>query len=93
LTEIPEIEIGFALEPKCWGHGFAQEALTEVLRHAWVDRRLNRVVALVRPKNRHSINLLLRCGFVFETALPLRNKTLHLYSRAPEPPVDCRLST
>jgi ribosomal-protein-alanine N-acetyltransferase len=84
LTELPEIEVGYALEPTSWGHGFAEEALTEVLRYAWEDKQLSSVVALVRPENLHSINLLVRSNFVFEAALPLRNKTLHLYRRAPD---------
>jgi ribosomal-protein-alanine N-acetyltransferase len=82
LTEPPEIEVGYALGPTWWGHGFAEEALNEVLRYAREDKQLSSVVALVRPENIHSINLLVRCNFVFEAALPLRNKTLHLWRHA-----------
>jgi ribosomal-protein-alanine N-acetyltransferase len=78
LTELPEIEVGYALEPASWGHGFAEEALAEVLRYAWEDKQLSSVVALVRPENVHSISLLVRSNFVFEAAL-LRSRTLHLY--------------
>ncbi len=87
VTELPEIEVGFALEPNAWGRGFAEEALTDVLRHGWEDRGLNRVVALVRRENLHSIKLLERCGFAFETELVLRKRTLFLYSIKSQLPI------
>lgn len=79
LSELPEIGVGYALEPSSWGRGFAEEALNSVLRYAWQDKHLKSVVALVRPENFYSINLLNRCGFTFEASLPLRNKALHLH--------------
>jgi [ribosomal protein S5]-alanine N-acetyltransferase len=81
VSELPEIGVGYALEPSFWGRSFADEALIEVLRYASEDKRLKSVVALVRPENLHSINLLNRCGLIFETALPLRNKVLYLHRR------------
>lgn len=81
LSELPEIGIGYGLEPSAWGRGLAEEALNEVLRYAWEEKRLKTVVALVRPENFHSINLLNRCGLCFEDALPLRDKVLHLHRR------------
>src|SRR6266853_3341265 len=82
LSELPEIGVGYALEPSSWGRGFAEEALNSVLRYAWQDKHLKSVVALVRPENFYSINLLNRCGFTFEASLPLRNKALHLHRLA-----------
>ncbi len=81
LPELAEIGVGYGLGPSSWGRGFAEEALNEVLRCAWEDKRLKSVVALVRPENFHSINLLNRCGLAFEAALPLRDKVLHLHRR------------
>jgi ribosomal-protein-alanine N-acetyltransferase len=81
ITELPEIGVGYALEPSSWGLGFAEEAMAEVLRYASEEKQLSSVVALVRPENLHSISLLARSKFVFESALPLRNKTLYLYRR------------
>jgi ribosomal-protein-alanine N-acetyltransferase len=81
VSELPEIQVGYALEPGFWGRGLAEEALNKVLRYASEHRRLKSVVALVRPENLHSIHLLDRCGFSFEAALPLRDKVLHLHRR------------
>ena len=80
--ELPEIEVGYGFAPTSWGKGVATEALTEVLRHASEDRKLGSVVALVRPENLHSINLLVRSEFALETTLHMRNKALCLYRRA-----------
>jgi RimJ/RimL family protein N-acetyltransferase len=52
-----------------------------VIRYGENERALQRIVGLVRPENEHSIALLVRCGFAFEKAMPLRNKTLHVYVR------------
>src|SRR5690349_11259600 len=51
LTELPETQVGYALERTSWGLGFAEEALAEVLRYAWEEKHLSSVVALVRPEN------------------------------------------
>lgn len=82
LRELPEIEVGYALGSTWWGKGFAEEALGEVLRYAREEKHLSSVVALVRPENLHSINLLARSNFVLEATLPMRSKELHLYRRA-----------
>ena len=62
LPELSEIGVGYGLEPSFWGRGFAEEALNEVLRYAWEDKRLKSVVALVRPEN-----------FRIEPALPVED--------------------
>jgi [ribosomal protein S5]-alanine N-acetyltransferase len=81
LTELPEIEIGYALAPQSWGQGYADEAMSVVLSHTKVMRLLKRVVALVRPANTFSVGFLKRNGFEFEQEFFLRNKTLYLYSQ------------
>jgi len=78
-TDLKEIEVGYALNPVAWGKGYGDEALRAVLHYATNARELTRVVATVRPENTHSIGLLSRCGFKFESDLWLRDKVLHLY--------------
>lgn len=80
-----EIEVGYALSPLVWGRGYAQEALEEVLRYGHQERAIARIVATVRPQNEHSIALLRRCRFDFETAVHLRHKLLHLYVHGDNP--------
>jgi RimJ/RimL family protein N-acetyltransferase len=56
-------EIGFLLDPECWGRGYASEALT-----AFIKRRSllgsTELTADVDPRNEGSLRLLARHGFV-----------------------------
>ena len=56
-------EVGFLLDPRVWGCGFATEAMK-----AFIDRRRflgsDYLTADVDPRNRQSLQLLDRCGFV-----------------------------
>ena len=56
-------EIGFLIDPACWGKGYASEALS-----AFIEHRRNRgsaeLTADVDPRNLSSIRLLDRHGFV-----------------------------
>lgn len=78
VRDLPEIEVGYTLGRQHWGHGYAYEALTEVVRHGR-GRGIDRIVALVRPENVRSTRLLLRCGFAFDAMIPIREKLLELY--------------
>lgn len=55
-------EIGFLLDPECWGRGYASEALT-----AFINRRRllgsTELTADVDPRNEKSLRLLARHGF------------------------------
>ena len=56
-------EVGFLIDPAHWGQGYAQEALA-----AFIERRRalasTELTADVDPRNRASIQLLTRAGFV-----------------------------
>jgi [ribosomal protein S5]-alanine N-acetyltransferase len=57
-------EIGFILDPECWGKGLAREAMEAVIRHLFATRpALDRLIADVDPRNRASLGLLKRLGF------------------------------
>jgi RimJ/RimL family protein N-acetyltransferase len=57
-------EIGFILHPVAWGRGFAGEALRPVIDRGFAAHRLDRIEADVDPRNRRSLALLARLGFV-----------------------------
>lgn len=57
-------EIGYALDPAMWGQGFAREAVGAVLHRAFGIHALPRVLADVDPRNKASLRLLARLGFV-----------------------------
>jgi len=62
-------EIGYDLAPSAWRQGFMTEALTAVLEHGFAQLQLNRIEALVHPKNEASVRLLERLGFQKEGLL------------------------
>jgi RimJ/RimL family protein N-acetyltransferase len=62
-------ELGYGLRPDAWGHGYAAEAVGELLRFGFTDLALHRVEADVDPRNEASVRLLERLGFTREGLL------------------------
>jgi ribosomal-protein-alanine N-acetyltransferase len=62
-------EVGFKLAPSYWRRGWMTEALTVVLDYGFDYMSLNRVEALVDPRNDASLGFLLKLGFVREGLL------------------------
>jgi ribosomal-protein-alanine N-acetyltransferase len=60
-----DVELGYYLSRSSWGRGFGTEIAREVLRHAFEDLRLDRVVAVVRPENTGSRRVLAKVGLRF----------------------------
>lgn len=55
-------EIGFIFDPRCWGRGFAREALAAFIAHVFAGPT-DHLVADVDPRNAGSIALLGGAGF------------------------------
>jgi RimJ/RimL family protein N-acetyltransferase len=51
----PGFELGWLLGRAHWGHGYAREAATAALRHAFDVLQQERVVSLIRPGNHRSV--------------------------------------
>jgi ribosomal-protein-alanine N-acetyltransferase len=62
LAGSPDIEILYLLERDQWGRGLAAEAAGEVLRHAFEDLRLPRIVAVTRPEHAASRRVMEKVG-------------------------------
>jgi RimJ/RimL family protein N-acetyltransferase len=58
----PEIEIGWRLRRTEWRQGFATEAATPILRHAFIALGLPEVIAEIDPDNRGSIRVAEKLG-------------------------------
>ncbi|MCJ8155806.1 GNAT family N-acetyltransferase [Sphingomonas sp. LaA6.9] len=56
-------ELGYILRRDRWGRGYAHEAASAVLDHAFGAMKLRRVFADVDPENAASVGLLKRLGF------------------------------
>jgi RimJ/RimL family protein N-acetyltransferase len=59
----PEVELGYALLPEFWGHGYATEAGAGALEHARTELGLTEVVAFTLPENQASLAVMQRLGF------------------------------
>lgn len=58
----PCVEIGWRLDRKFWGMGYATEAATEVLRFGFEELELNDIVAFASAHNYRSRAVMLRLG-------------------------------
>jgi ribosomal-protein-alanine N-acetyltransferase len=56
------IELGYTFVPRAWGKGYATEAAMEVLRTAFGDWGLEKVVAIAKGENRASIRVMEKIG-------------------------------
>lgn len=65
LDDTPEIELGYLFEKDSWGKGYATEAATEVMRHAFHDLELGRIVAVTYPENTPSRRVLEKVGMQY----------------------------
>lgn len=60
-----EIELFYALNPNAWGKGYATEASKAVISFVKENTKLSKLVALVYPNNKKSINVLEKLGFCY----------------------------
>lgn len=68
-------EIGFAVGRAYWGGGYATEAVTRLIAHAFDDLDLHRLEADPDPRNAASIRVLEKLHFKYEGLL--RERYLH----------------
>lgn len=56
-------ELGYILHPDHWRRGFATEALRALIPHSFARHALPALTADVDPRNRGSLDLLIKLGF------------------------------
>jgi len=61
-----EAELGYALDRRYWGHGYATEAAYAILRIGFRELGLHRIVAKCRPENAASVRVLEKIGMRLE---------------------------
>ncbi|TDL65171.1 N-acetyltransferase [Rhodococcus qingshengii] len=62
-------EVGFELSKDYWGKGIASEALEAMVKYGYLHYQLERIEALIEPKNIPSQKLVERLGFIREGLL------------------------
>jgi RimJ/RimL family protein N-acetyltransferase len=73
LPEIlPAVEIGWRLDRRFWGHGYATEAAAEALRFGFGECGLERVVSIRHVDNERSRRVMEKLGlaYEFDTVVP-----------------------
>lgn len=58
----PDVEIGYRLLRNAWGHGYATEGATALLRFGFDELGLHRIIGVTDPGNRASQHVLQKAG-------------------------------
>jgi RimJ/RimL family protein N-acetyltransferase len=67
LDETPELFYLFA--KASWGKGFATEAASATLRYGFEELHFDRIVAVIRPGNEISVNVVKKIGMRYEASV------------------------
>jgi len=67
----PGLEVGWLLDRRCWGRGFATEAARASLDYAFDVLGADRVISVIAPANVRSIRVAERIGETFEHRIAL----------------------
>ncbi len=76
------IEVAYQLRPEFWGRGLATEAAAACIAFARDVARLDRIVALIDPRNDASKRVAAKIGLTWERDVPVPGKTLGEYAIA-----------
>jgi RimJ/RimL family protein N-acetyltransferase len=75
---LEDVDLGYAFLPRFWSKGYAIESVLAAMEFARNTVRLERVVAIVDPKNQGSIRVLEKAGFKFEKMIRLSADDIEL---------------
>ncbi|HEU0295387.1 MAG TPA: GNAT family N-acetyltransferase [Anaerolineales bacterium] len=75
---LEDVDLGYAFLPRFWSKGYAIESVLAVMEFAKNTVHLERVVAIVDPKNQGSIRVLEKAGFKFEKMIRLSADDIEL---------------
>ena len=77
---IEDVEIGYRLDPDYWNRGLITEAARAVRDHGFRDRKLSRVISLVRPENVPSRRVAEKNGMKAEKEITFRGFPTLVYA-------------
>jgi len=61
----PGIEVGWTMDPKQWGHGYANEAATRAVGYGFDVVGADELFSVILPENTRSMAVAMRLGFTF----------------------------
>jgi RimJ/RimL family protein N-acetyltransferase/N-acetylglutamate synthase-like GNAT family acetyltransferase len=74
------IEIMYRLSDDYWGKGYATEAVSILLRHAFNKLNLNQIIASIEKENLDSLKVLEKNRFKFQRSAKYHRKNVEIYS-------------
>ena len=74
-----EVEVIYVIDKPYWGKGYASEICKMLISYAFEDKKLNRVIALINPKNKGSESVALKNGMNLEKEVLRDDKKMLLY--------------
>jgi RimJ/RimL family protein N-acetyltransferase len=79
LASGPEVEVGYYLARRSWGHGYASEAARGALRYGFEQLNLPRIWVLARSDNERSLGVVARLGARPEGRRPTEQGELQIF--------------
>jgi ribosomal-protein-alanine N-acetyltransferase len=61
-----EIELNYIFSPSAWGKGYAMEIGKGLIEYAFTVKKLERLIALIKPENKASESVAKKIGMKFE---------------------------
>jgi RimJ/RimL family protein N-acetyltransferase len=75
----PGLEVGWVLERRAWGRGFATEAGRAAIDYAFRRLGAERVISLIQPDNHASIRVAQRLGHRYEGAIEVAGVAVSIF--------------
>ena len=76
---VTEVEIGYHMLPKYWGHGYATEAATYFKNYAFENNIADSVISMILPDNVGSQMVASRNGMIKEKTIIWRGMKAYVY--------------
>jgi RimJ/RimL family protein N-acetyltransferase len=80
IDGLKEVEIGYGLNPKHWGHGYATEAVMTCRDYGFQHENLSRMISIINPANTKSTAVATRAGLQLEKKTLFYQRTVDIYS-------------
>jgi RimJ/RimL family protein N-acetyltransferase len=76
---VAELEIGYSILPQFWNQGYATEAASACLRHAFANQLCNSLISIVHEQNISSQTVAIKTGLIAEKRTIYANNPVIIY--------------
>ncbi len=83
LSDLNEVDLGYRLMKAYWGKGIATESAKACIDLGFKNVKLKKIIALVLPENKASINVLKKLQFKFDKTFEDDGEWTNLYKLLP----------